>query len=74
MSGNVYEWCLTKWRDNYWTPADDALGSGDVRVVRGGCYRSYPRGLRCAARHGSNPFDPVSYYSGFRVVVVPHRL
>ena len=38
MSGNVWEWCLTKWRKNYREQADDDLEGDVVRVVRGGSY------------------------------------
>ena len=38
MSGNVWEWCLTKWRSNYNSAADDDPEGTDGRVVRGGSY------------------------------------
>jgi formylglycine-generating enzyme required for sulfatase activity len=75
MHGNVYEWCLDHWHDNYeGAPIDGSawIENGSdadaVRVVRGGSWISTPRRCRSAFR---------SYYAagtrgsalGFRVVV-----
>ena len=38
MAGNVWEWCLTKWQDDYILPPDEDAGGEDARVVRGGSY------------------------------------
>jgi formylglycine-generating enzyme required for sulfatase activity len=73
MSGNVWEWCLTKWRDNYWTPPDDGLEENVRRVLRGGSYYFNPGSVRCAVRYGDYP-DLWSVNLGFRVVVAPIRL
>ena len=36
MSGNVWEWCRTKWRENYeGKPDDDAGGRSGACVARG---------------------------------------
>ena len=47
MSGNVYEWCLTKWRENYQAVEDNTTTGEDLRVVRGGflLQPSYQRAL-----------------------------
>ncbi|NIO69120.1 MAG: SUMF1/EgtB/PvdO family nonheme iron enzyme, partial [Anaerolineae bacterium] len=38
LSGNVWEWCRTKWRGSYEKPSDESL-EGDVpRVLRGGAF------------------------------------
>jgi formylglycine-generating enzyme required for sulfatase activity len=70
MSGNVWEWCLTKWRGSYEEPADESP-EGDVpRVVRGGSWFDDQGRVRCAYRDGYDPGD--RYDSrGFRVVVSP---
>ncbi|MFQ5873996.1 MAG: SUMF1/EgtB/PvdO family nonheme iron enzyme, partial [Dehalococcoidia bacterium] len=70
MSGNVWEWCQTKWRDSYEEPADESPGGTDPRVVRGGAFFSYQRLVRCAYRLRLAPDDRYDDL-GFRVVVAP---
>ena len=70
MSGNVWEWCRTKWRENYESSPDDTLEGDITRVVRGGSFSSNARLVRCAVRFrldlpGGNRFG----FYGFRVVV-----
>ena len=70
MSGNVWEWCQTKWHDSYKKPADESLEGTGPRVVRGGSW-VYPQGgVRCAFRRWDYP-DLRCSYLGFRVVVSP---
>jgi formylglycine-generating enzyme required for sulfatase activity len=66
MSGNVWEWCRTK----YDRPDDNSL-EGDVRrVIRGGAFDNDERVVRCAFRLDSGP--NYGYFNvGFRVVVSP---
>ncbi len=72
MSGNVWEWCSTKWVESYKDydkGAEDRekLEGDDPRVVRGGSWGSPRRSARCASRGGYYPgYRAVSY--GFRVV------
>jgi len=70
MSGNVDEWCRTKWRSSYRNPADESLEGTSPRVLRGGAFDDPRRVVRCAYRYRSNPDDHWDHY-GFRVVVVP---
>ncbi len=81
MSGNVWEWCQTRWRDekgNDYPPiwADDGrenlAGSNSVwRVVRGGAYwNDKDDFLPAAARYRSYP-SLGNYDGGLRVVVSP---
>jgi formylglycine-generating enzyme required for sulfatase activity len=72
MHGNVYEWCLDHWHDNY----QGALNDGSAwltddedafRVLRGGSWKDVPGNCRSASRFGSIP-DHVSNAIGFRVV------
>lgn len=70
MSGNVWEWCRTKWRENYKQPADDSLEGEEVRVLRGGAFHADQGSVRCAYRGRDSP-DDRHYYLGFRVVVSP---
>jgi formylglycine-generating enzyme required for sulfatase activity len=72
MSGNVWEWCLTKWSYDYTTPADDNAEGDDWRVVRGGSFRDNERLVRCASRSWYNP-DVGDLSLGFRVVVSPRN-
>jgi formylglycine-generating enzyme required for sulfatase activity len=73
MSGNVWEWCATRWTENYEnyqkTESNDPQGDFP-RVVRGGAFLNDDRGARCAFRGRSNPHDS-SRDQGFRVVVSP---
>ncbi|MCL4299464.1 MAG: SUMF1/EgtB/PvdO family nonheme iron enzyme [Anaerolineae bacterium] len=70
MSGNVWEWCRTKWQANYKNYQDDNdLEGGSPRVVRGGAFYSDGGFVRCAARVSTDPFSRDGGY-GFRVCVV----
>ncbi len=75
LSGNVWEWCLTKWvysADNYNDPGngiEDDNGK-DARVVRGGSwFNDVPRSLRSCTRVIFGP-DNRGSNVGFRVVLV----
>jgi formylglycine-generating enzyme required for sulfatase activity/predicted ATPase len=73
MSGNVWEWCLTKWEEDYRDYRDDNDLEGDARrVVRGGAFYGYlPRSsVRCAARSRHSPHYRLNAV-GFRVLVSP---
>jgi formylglycine-generating enzyme required for sulfatase activity len=71
MSGNVWEWCRTKWQGSYEDYREDNDPAGeDGRVVRGGSFFDDRVYTRCAVRLRGHPrirFDS----SGFRVVVSP---
>jgi len=70
MSGNVWEWCRTRWRENYEgyaKVASDDLTGDEQRCVRGGSWFSYDDGVRCACRDGLYP-DYRHHDVGFRVV------
>jgi len=71
MSGNVWEWCRTKWGSEYqdYRPDNDLKGS-DVRMLRGGAFLYYPNGVRCAYRGSDLPHDRGDGF-GFRVCVSP---
>jgi len=68
LSGNVWEWCQTKWRDNYKSPADESSEGEAPRVLRGGSFGYHQWYVRCAARRRYPP-DLWRRYLGFRVVV-----
>ena len=80
MSGNVWEWCQTRWRDekqqDYPQPwADDSRenlnGKENIlRVIRGGAYNNEKDYLRCACRSWDAP-SYWSYLIGFRIVLSP---
>jgi eukaryotic-like serine/threonine-protein kinase len=73
MHGNVWEWCLDTWHENY----NGAPGDGNVweggdtqkRVLRGGSWRYFGSLSRAANRDGYAP-DLRDYNVGFRVVAV----
>lgn len=71
LSGNVWEWCATKWRDDYRDYVEDNSPEGDdYRALRGGAFYNDQWVVRCAYRYWRDPF--YLYVSrGFRVVVVP---
>jgi formylglycine-generating enzyme required for sulfatase activity len=73
MSGNVWEWCRTKWRARYKRPADESLGEDVSRVVRGGAFNVDEWSVRCAYRDKLIPSN-LWYDFGFRVVVAPAPL
>ena len=68
--GNAWEWCLTRWREDYTTPAYDDPAGDAARVVRGGSCIYNARGVRCAYRFYNNPHYLFRYF-GFRVVAPP---
>ena len=72
LSGNVWEWTRSHWKVYPYNPMDgreDLKAGDDVRrVVRGGAFFKYSRGVRCAYRYGSSPYHRYGYL-GFRVVV-----
>jgi formylglycine-generating enzyme required for sulfatase activity len=70
MSGNVWEWCRTKWRDSYTALSDDDDGLEGIaaRVIRGGSFENFADDVRCASRLSNSPFDVGHGIVGFRVV------
>ena len=81
MHGNVWEWCLDEWHENYeGAPADGSawVGGDDVksadsdksRLLRGGSWGLYPRGCRSAVRYPNLP-DYAHFVIGLRVVCLP---
>jgi formylglycine-generating enzyme required for sulfatase activity len=72
MAGNVWEWCATKWEDNYRDYKGDDDPEGDaLRVVRGGCFDVFPRLARCAFRDFARPYLDWNLSGvGFRIVGV----
>jgi len=75
LSGNVWEWCRTKWQGSYDGYRDDDDLAGEVRrVLRGGSFLDEARRVRCAVRFRYNP-NLRSGGRGFRVMVAsPVRL
>jgi formylglycine-generating enzyme required for sulfatase activity len=75
MSGNVWEWCATRWRESYPLPEVDEWSceyvNGEARrVVRGGSSDFNARLARCAYRHWDLPYYGYVNF-GFRVAAAP---
>jgi formylglycine-generating enzyme required for sulfatase activity/energy-coupling factor transporter ATP-binding protein EcfA2 len=70
LSGNVWEWCLTKVRASYKEAEDNDLKGVDARVLRGGAFNPLAGYVRCAARDRLNPVIRLVGF-GFRVVASP---
>ena len=75
MHGNLWEWCLDEWFDNYQNAPVDGNARGDLetqneqtqRVVRGGSWFSYGSRCRAASRASLSASFRNDHY-GFRVV------
>jgi formylglycine-generating enzyme required for sulfatase activity len=75
LHGNVYEWCLDEWTDNYRDTPTDGSASGEInsqesyriRLLRGGSWYGNPWDCRSACRESSSAFDWDSLI-GFRVI------
>ncbi|MDJ0798283.1 MAG: SUMF1/EgtB/PvdO family nonheme iron enzyme [Calothrix sp. MO_167.B12] len=76
MHGNVWEWCLDHWHNNYkdaptdgsaWIEVETSDNENRFRVLRGGSWLSTPENCRCAYRLRRNPDDAFSNV-GLRVV------
>ena len=70
MAGNVWEWCSTKWRDNYTEKADESLEGRASHVLRGGSFAYDKRLARCAVRYTLRRAF-VYNFVGFRVTACP---
>ena len=71
MHGNVYEWCLDYWHDDYkGAPIDGSAwvtgGDSHFRIIRGGSWDHGPRSCRSAYRGRLHPDDRFFQF-GFRV-------
>lgn len=72
MHGNVWEWCLDHWHENYeGAPTDGSAwisgGDADLRLLRGGSWVNNPRNCRSAIRFRNYP-DIRNSSIGFRLV------
>jgi formylglycine-generating enzyme required for sulfatase activity len=79
MHGDVWEWCLDDWHDNYkGAPTDGSTwinenaGKQSRKVIRGGSWIIDPWSCRSATRFNNLPLD--YNYNGFRVICLPPRL
>jgi formylglycine-generating enzyme required for sulfatase activity len=72
MHGNVWEWCLDHWHENY----DNApiteeawidCSNNQTRLLRGGSWRNEPLRCRSASRWHSN-INQQSHNIGFRII------
>lgn len=76
MSGNVWEWCATKWVESYsnYSLQEDNTSEGySPRALRGGSYSIVTLSVRCAWRDWGLP-SGWDGSRGFRCVVAPVRL
>ena len=68
LQGSVWEWCQDGYAPYPVRPATDHLGSGPLKVIRGGSWGDGPADLCLANRHRVEA-SMRSPYLGFRVVV-----
>ena len=71
MLGNASEWVADWYDDKYEdSPASDPTGpkSGKFRILRGGSWATFPRGVRVSARFQSDPETWSGDSNGFRCV------
>ncbi len=78
MHGNVWEWCLDPWHENYeGAPKDDrvwdASNDSGSKILRGGSWFVIPQYCRSAYRV-RDTVDPRISYDGFRVVYSSARI
>ncbi|QFS51273.1 formylglycine-generating enzyme family protein [Nostoc sphaeroides CCNUC1] len=84
MHGNVWEWCLDDWHNNYesaptngspWFDDNDNLSQkqGDA-VLRGGSWINYPENCRSASRNSNDTRDNRYSNVGFRIVCAAGRI
>ncbi|MEI1376469.1 formylglycine-generating enzyme family protein [Nostoc sp. UHCC 0926] len=72
MHGNVWEWCLDDWHENYKNAPNNADGWRDssdnqIHVMRGGSWRNDPYLCRSSSRLQKNASE-MSNHVGFRIV------
>jgi formylglycine-generating enzyme required for sulfatase activity len=77
MHGNVWEWCLDHWHDNYeGAPTDGSAwlseDKSSKRLLRGGSWFFNPRLCRSAVRVSNSP-DFRDFNLGFRVLCLAAR-
>ncbi|MCA0453428.1 MAG: SUMF1/EgtB/PvdO family nonheme iron enzyme [Chloroflexi bacterium] len=66
MSGNVWQWCLNKWRVSYNDPEDNDPEGKDNRCLRGGSWSYFAGDGKAASRLWAFASDNRNEY-GFRV-------
>jgi eukaryotic-like serine/threonine-protein kinase len=80
VHGNLWEWCLDEWSDNYRNAPADGSAKGDItskdsrktHVLRGGSCSNGPVNCRAANRNWSG-INGHFYNVGFRVMYAPAR-
>lgn len=70
MSGNAWEWCITKRRRSYQEKEDNHITGDSQRVLRGGFWNSTHLNAQAAARYGRFPLVGNTGI-GFRVMFDP---
>jgi formylglycine-generating enzyme required for sulfatase activity len=82
LHGNVWEWCLDRWHENYqgapiegsaWLTENDNRSHSEYRLLRGGSWCNNPRSCRSALR-GRCRRDNQDLSIGFRVVCAVPRI
>jgi formylglycine-generating enzyme required for sulfatase activity len=79
MHGNVWEWCLDNWHDNYLLAPQDGQpwiynihnNNDKKRLLRGGSWHSKAGSCRSASRFHGDP-NYISRVVGFRVICRPN--
>ena len=75
MHGNVWEWCLDHWHDDYQSAPSEAspwinTHTTSLRILRGGSWNCEAYLCRSTSRFSNNESDNLSNDIGFRIVKV----
>ena len=73
MSGNVWEWCLDNWHDNYTGAPTDGntwdIGKSSAKIIRGASWYDNSSDWTLSSRNSNSPQNAGVNNIGFRIVL-----